>query len=245
MTTPPEGFLFDVAAPPTPVERLLLLADQYVQHNDMLDRLLRAHPPSEPNAHAASAQRLASATRTALKAVTDVRLFRSPDLSDAVVRLEQLAFLSSASADQQLPMARTLTALAPEAAMGCANTLAYEIRRRGGTAAGDGPEHTLTAAHHTALWEIACGNVVVTSSLSTTATSACSWAHCGRWRQRGSRSAFRSPRLPPMWAARSRTESASLPPAPPRWPQPSAARPLAGRPRPHPPLRRRPPAAVN
>ncbi|GJF20907.1 hypothetical protein SHO565_14710 [Streptomyces sp. HO565] len=82
-----------------------------------------------------------------------------------MVRLEQLAFLSSASADQQLPMARTLTALAPEAAMGCANTLAYEIRRRRGTAAGDGPEHTLTAAHHTALWEIACGNVVVTSSL--------------------------------------------------------------------------------
>ncbi|MFE0836369.1 hypothetical protein ACFW33_29020 [Streptomyces sp. NPDC058830] len=164
MTTPPEGFLFDVAVPPTPVERLLL-SDQYVQHNDMLDRLLRAHPPSEPNAHAASAQRLASATRTALKAVTDGRLTRSPDLSDAVVRLEQLAFLSSASADQQLPMARTLTALAPEAAMGCANTLAYEIRRRRGTAAGDGPEHTLTAAHHTALWEIACGNVVVTSSL--------------------------------------------------------------------------------
>ncbi|MEV8293135.1 hypothetical protein ACFVLG_31920 [Streptomyces rochei] len=62
-------------------------------------------------------------------------------------------------------MARTLTALAPEAAMGCANTHAYEIRRRRGTAAGDGPEHTLTAAHHTALWEIACGNVVVTSSL--------------------------------------------------------------------------------
>ncbi|CAL9634886.1 hypothetical protein [Streptomyces sp. enrichment culture] len=153
MTTPPEGFLFDVAAPPTPVERLLLLADQYVQHNVMLDRLLRAHPPSEPNAHAASAQRLASATRTALKAVTDERLFRRPDLSDAVVRLEQLAFLSSASADQQLPMARTLTALAPEAAMGCANTLAYEIRRRRVTAAGDGPEHTLTAAHHTALWE--------------------------------------------------------------------------------------------
>lgn len=46
MTTPPEGFLFDVAAPPTPVERLLLLSDQYVQHNDMLDRLLRARHPS-------------------------------------------------------------------------------------------------------------------------------------------------------------------------------------------------------
>lgn len=109
MTTPPgEGLLFDVAPPPTPVERLLLLADQYVQHNDMLDRLLRAGSPSEPNAHVASAQQLAAATRTALKAVTDERLFQSHDLSDAVVRLQQLAFLSSASADQQLPMEHAL-----------------------------------------------------------------------------------------------------------------------------------------
>ncbi|RSS66362.1 hypothetical protein EF907_16635 [Streptomyces sp. WAC06273] len=46
MTTPPEGLLFDVAAPPTPVERLLLLADQYVQHNDMPDRRPAAASPS-------------------------------------------------------------------------------------------------------------------------------------------------------------------------------------------------------
>ncbi|MFJ4828841.1 hypothetical protein ACIP79_02720 [Streptomyces sp. NPDC088747] len=164
MTRPPEGFLFEVAAPPTPVERLLLLADQYVQHNDLLDRLLRASSPSEPDAHAASAQRLASAARTALKAVTDERLSRSPDLSDAAVRLEQLAFLSSASADQQLPMARTLTALAHEVAMGCADTLAHAIRHRQWTAR-DSPDQSLTAAHHSALWEIACGNVVATSSL--------------------------------------------------------------------------------
>lgn len=165
MTTPPdEGLLFDVAAPPTPVERLLLLADQCVQHNDMLDRLLRAGSPSEPIAHVTSARQLAAATRTALKAVTDERLFRSHDLSDAVVRLQQLAFLSSASADQQLPMARTLTALAPEAAMDCADTLGHEIRRRRWTSS-DGPAQALSAAHHTALWEIACGNVVATSSL--------------------------------------------------------------------------------
>ncbi|MFC9856262.1 MULTISPECIES: hypothetical protein [unclassified Streptomyces] len=165
MTTPPdEGILFDVAAPPTPVERMLLLADQSVQHNDMLDRLLRAGSPSEPNAHVASAQRLATATRTALKAVTEERLFQSHDLSEALVRLQQLAFLSSASADQQLPMARTLTALAPEAAMGCANTLAHKVRGHRWTAS-DGAGHGLTAAHHTALWEIACGNVVATSSL--------------------------------------------------------------------------------
>ncbi|MFD3589786.1 hypothetical protein [Streptomyces sp. NPDC058683] len=165
MTTPPdEGLLFDVAAPPTPVERLLLLADQYVQHNDMLDRLLRSGPSPDPDAHAGSAQRLAAATCSAIKAVTDERLFRSHDLSDAVLRLQQLAFLSNASADQQLPTARMLTALAPEAAMSCADTLAFEVRHRRGSTP-DAPEHPLTSTQHTALWEIGCGNVVATNSL--------------------------------------------------------------------------------
>ncbi|WP_413100250.1 hypothetical protein [Streptomyces sp. Inha503] len=153
-----------MAAPPTPVERLLLLADQYVGHNDTLDRLLRAGPQAEPDAHLASAQRLASATRTALKAVTDERLYESHALSDTVVRLQQLAFLSSASAEHRLPMARMLTALAPEAATGCADSVAREIRRRRWSAT-DAPDHELTATQHTALWEIACGHVVVTSSL--------------------------------------------------------------------------------
>ncbi|NIY65620.1 hypothetical protein [Streptomyces malaysiensis] len=165
MTTPPtDGLLFDVAAPPTPVERLMLLADQYVQHNDALDRLLRAGPQPEPDAHIASAQRLASATRTALKAVTDERLYESHELSDAVVRLQQLAFLSSASADHRLPMARTLTALAPEATMGCADRIAREMRHRRRSTT-DAPDHKLTTTQHTALWEIACGHVVATSSL--------------------------------------------------------------------------------
>ncbi|MFJ6017249.1 hypothetical protein [Streptomyces sp. NPDC092952] len=159
-----EGLLFDVAAPPTPVERLLHLADQYVQHNDMLDRFLRAgSPPPEPSSHVSSALQLAAATRAALKAVTDERLYPSDNLSDAMVRLQQLAFLSSASADQQLAVARTLTGLAPEAAMGCADALAHEIRRRRWTESA-GPDHGLTAAQHTALREIACGNVVATNS---------------------------------------------------------------------------------
>lgn len=163
MTTPPEGLLFDVAAPPTPVERLLLLADQYVQHNDMLDRLLRAGSPSGPDAHVASAGQLASATHSAITAVTDERLFESHELSDAVVRLKQLAFLSSASADHALPIARTLTALAPAAAMGCAKTVARELRRRRGSTT-DAPGHRLPDTHHSALWEVAGGNVVATSS---------------------------------------------------------------------------------
>ncbi|MEU0844038.1 hypothetical protein ABZ370_31805 [Streptomyces sp. NPDC005962] len=106
-----------MAAPPKPVERLVLLSDQYVGHNDTLDRLLRAGSQPEPDAHVASTQQLASAARTALKAVTDERLYESHEVSDAVVRLQPLAFVSSASTDHRPPMARTLTALAPEAAM--------------------------------------------------------------------------------------------------------------------------------
>lgn len=164
MTTPPnDGLLFDVAAPPTPVERLVLLADQYVQHNDTLDRLLRAGSPSGPAAHTASAQHLASATHAAIEAVSDARLFASHELADAMFRLQQLAFLSSASTDHGLPMARTLTALAPTAAIGCADTVARELRRRRAHSTG-APDHRLTATHHTALREIALGNVVTTSS---------------------------------------------------------------------------------
>ncbi|MER7932927.1 MULTISPECIES: hypothetical protein [unclassified Streptomyces] len=161
--SPDEDLLFDVAAPPTPVERLLLLAEQYVQHNDMLDRLLRSGvAPFEPT-HVAPARRLAAATRTAIKAVTDERIYRSPDLSDAVVRLQQIAFLSDASADQQLLLARTLTALAPQAAMGCAEALAFEIRHRRGSTP-EAPGHPLTSTQRDALWEIGCGNVVATNS---------------------------------------------------------------------------------
>ncbi|MFF1420032.1 hypothetical protein [Streptomyces sp. NPDC058280] len=162
MTTPPaDGLLFVVPAQPTPVERLLLLADHYVRHNDMLDLLLRSG--SEPEAHVDSAQQLAAATRTAIKVVTDQRLYESRELSDAVVRLQQLAYLSSASTDHRLPLARALTALAPEAAVDCATSVAGEIRRRRWTATDD-PDQQLTATQHTALWEIARGHVVATGS---------------------------------------------------------------------------------
>lgn len=161
-TSPADGLLFEVAAPPTPVERLLLLADQYVRHNDMLDLLLRAGSEPEPDAHVASAQQLAAATRAAIKAVTEERLYESAELSDAVVRLQQLAYLSSASTDHHLPMARALTALAPEAAVDCASSVAGEIRRRRWSS--DAPDQQLTAAQHAALWEIARGHVVTTDS---------------------------------------------------------------------------------
>lgn len=165
MTEPPaESLLFDVAPPPTPVERLLHLADQYTQHNDTLDLLLRATDPPAPDAHAASAQRLATDTRTAIKAIQDERLYESDELSETVMRLKQLAFLTSASADLSAGTARELTALAPEAAVSCAVTLAAETRRRRWATA-PAPDDRLNAVQRTALAEIACGHVVASSSL--------------------------------------------------------------------------------
>ncbi|MGW1816229.1 hypothetical protein ACWCQM_21995 [Streptomyces sp. NPDC002125] len=164
MTTPPvEGLLFEVPAPPTSVERLLLLADQYTRHNDMLDLHLHTSTYCEPDAHIASTRRLASATRTALQALTNERLYESPEVADATVRLQQLAFLSTACTDQPLSMARALTALAPEAAVESAVRIAGEIRRRRGSAT-DVPDLQLNATQDLALRAIARGHVVATTS---------------------------------------------------------------------------------
>lgn len=165
MTEPPaESLLFDVAPPPTPVERLLHLADQYTQHNDALDLLMRATDPPAPDAHAASAQRLATDTQSAIKAIQGERLYESVELTETVMRLKQLTFLTSASADLSAGTARELIALAPEAAVSCAVTLAAETRRRHWATA-PAPDDRLTAVQRTALAEIACGHVVSSSSL--------------------------------------------------------------------------------
>ncbi|MFD7862146.1 hypothetical protein [Streptomyces sp. NPDC059783] len=164
MTEPPaDSLLFDMAPPPTPVERLLHLADQYTQHNDVLDLVLRgAAPPAD--AHAASAQRLATDTQSAIKAIHGEKLYESVELNETVMRLRQLAFLAGACVDLHVSAARELTALAPEAAVGCAVTLAGETRRRRGASA-PAPDDRLTALHRTALAEIAGGHVVASSSL--------------------------------------------------------------------------------
>ncbi|MEU6372154.1 hypothetical protein [Streptomyces sp. NPDC046909] len=165
MTEPPaESLLFDVAPPPTPVERLLHLADQYTQHNDALDLFLGAANPPAPDAHVGSAQRLATDTQSAIKAIQDERLYESVELAETVMRLRQLAFLTSTSADLSAGAARELTALAPEAAVGCAVTLAGETRRRRWATA-PAPDDRLTAVLCLAMAEIACGHVVASSSL--------------------------------------------------------------------------------
>ncbi|MCX5410345.1 hypothetical protein [Streptomyces sp. NBC_00059] len=165
MTEPPaEALLFDVPPPPTRVERLLHLADQYTQHNDALDLLLRTTVPSGPDAHADSALRLAADTQPAIKAIQGERLYESVELTETVMRLQQLAFLATASRDLHAGTARGLTALAPEAAVSCAVTLAAETRRRRWASA-PVADRRLTAVQCDALAEIARGHVVAGSSL--------------------------------------------------------------------------------
>ncbi|WP_406326812.1 hypothetical protein [Streptomyces sp. NBC_00203] len=160
-TLPAEPLLFDV---PTPVERLLHLAGQYTRHNDALDLHLRAATEPEPQAHAASAQRPAADTRMAARAIHGQRLYESTELAETVVRLKQLAFLSAASADHGVQVARELTALAPETTVSCAVSLASETRRRRGASA-IAPDVRLTSDQRSALVQIASGHVVASSSL--------------------------------------------------------------------------------
>ncbi|KPC71488.1 hypothetical protein ABZ038_11820 [Streptomyces sp. NPDC006349] len=165
MTEPPaEALLFDVPPPPTPVERLLHLADQYTQHNDALDLHLRTTAPSGPDTHADSALRLAADTQSAIKAIQGERLYESVELTETVMRLQQLAFLATASGDLHAGTARGLTALTPEAAVSCAVTLAAETRRRRWASA-PAADQRLTAGQCDALTEIARGHVVAGSSL--------------------------------------------------------------------------------
>lgn len=60
--------------------------------------------------------RLAADTQSAIKAVQGERLYESVELAETVMRLQQLAFLATASGDLHARTARGLTALAPEAA---------------------------------------------------------------------------------------------------------------------------------
>ncbi|WP_405729350.1 hypothetical protein OG885_10145 [Streptomyces sp. NBC_00028] len=162
--SPAEALLFEVAPPPTPVERLLQLADQYTQHNDALDLLLHDAGAPLPDVYANSAHRLTSATGAAIKAIQGERLYESEELAEVVMRLRQLAVLADASVDLDTRSARELTALAPRAAVTSAVTLASETRRRRGGSA-PAPDGQLGAAHRTALVEIACGHVTASSSL--------------------------------------------------------------------------------
>ncbi|MEV0577103.1 hypothetical protein [Streptomyces sp. NPDC050392] len=165
MTQPPaDTFLFDVPVPVPPVEQLLLLASQYTRHNDTLDLALASPTEPDPQTHAASARQLASETSAAITAVLDQQPCPSPDLSDALVRLNQLAYLSAQSAGHTAHKARELTALAPQDIVtSTAHIVLEQDRGRSGTSAP--PAERLTPAHCAALHDIAQGRAVVTKSM--------------------------------------------------------------------------------
>ncbi|MGC4951110.1 hypothetical protein ACLQ2N_33590 [Streptomyces sp. DT224] len=165
MTASSDGLLFDVTASPTPVvDRLLRLADQYVQHNDAMDRYLIPGKHAEPDAHAESARALTAATGAALRTVLAERLYEGAGLADALLRLRHMAFLSNASTEQSPQEARRLTALAPADAVDIADTVAREIRRRS-RGIPIAPVSELVATHRSVLREIACGHVAVSTAL--------------------------------------------------------------------------------
>ncbi|MFZ4190538.1 hypothetical protein [Streptomyces pseudogriseolus] len=189
MTTPPDHNhtpLFDVDAPVPlmPVERLLALADLYTEHNDRIDLLFAGRAPHDPGASVSSARRL---EREALASITAVRQQRLPAIepvSSAVVRLKQIAYLTSGAtryltaAQQALPvgdaahappdsrrglgqylrLARELTALAPAAIVESATHIAARLpdRARSSTTVPG-----MDAGHRDALLEVARGHVIV------------------------------------------------------------------------------------
>lgn len=165
MTQPPaDTLLFDVPAPVPPVEQLLLLAGQYTRHNDTLDLAIASPTEPDPQTHAAPAQQLASETSAAIIAVLDQHPCPGPDLSGALVRLSQLAYLSAQSVGHAAHKARELTALAPQDIVASTAHIAQEQDRgRSGTSAP--PAEQLTPAHRTALHDIARGHAVVTESM--------------------------------------------------------------------------------
>lgn len=161
MTLPPHA-LFDAPPPPPPppppVARLLTLAGEYTRHNDSLD----SSAPELGN-YARSAEQLASKTTEAITAVAGLRLFDHADLTAALVRLKQVAYLTDAASRHELVASRVLTAFAPEAVVGSAARIAAHMRRRRSGHAPE-PDDRLDSVQQTALHEIALGHVVTTSS---------------------------------------------------------------------------------
>ncbi|MGW2587882.1 hypothetical protein ACWCYZ_42630 [Streptomyces virginiae] len=167
---------------PSPVVRLLALADSFTQHNDQLARLQPAYSATWGHT---SGQALVSACLAAVQAIVDQPMYAGVTLTEATVRIKQLAVLTgqavrhlaqakaqlgatSSPSDpptrngevaHQIQLARELTALAPAMALESASAVASEIRRR--RAATTTGNDALTPAEQTALHATARGHVVI------------------------------------------------------------------------------------
>ncbi|MFB7781330.1 hypothetical protein ACFC1D_01280 [Streptomyces vinaceus] len=162
--------------------RLLALADSFTQHNDQLARLQPAYGATWGHA---SGQALVSACLAAVQAIVDQPMYAGVTLTEATVRIKQLAVLTgqavrhlaqakaqlgatpspsdpptrNGEVAQQIQLARELTALAPAMALESASAVASEIRRR--RAAPTNGNDALTPAEQTALHATARGHVVI------------------------------------------------------------------------------------
>ncbi|WP_327417532.1 hypothetical protein [Streptomyces sp. NBC_01233] len=167
---------------PSPVVRLLALSDQFTQYNDHMARLRPTYGAARGHV---SAQILVSACLEAVQAIEDQPMYANVALTEAAVRIKQLAVLTGQAVrhlaeakallgapaspskpasrggeiERQIQLARELTALAPAAAVESASAVALEMQRRRAptTTAADG----LTPAERTALHATARGHVVI------------------------------------------------------------------------------------
>lgn len=168
--------------PPSPVVRLLALADQFTQYNDHLARLRPAYGAARGHT---SATFLVSACTEAVQAIQDQQIPATAAVTEAAIRIKQLAYLTAGAArhlaeakdllgaqasgpdqargtqeiDRQIALAQELTALGPAAALEAATAVALELHRSsltGATAAG-----RLTPAERTALYAAARGHLAI------------------------------------------------------------------------------------
>lgn len=167
---------------PSPVVRLLALADQFTQHNDQLARLQPAYGATWGHT---SAQVLVTACLEAVQAIVDEPMYAGVTVTEATVRIKHLAVLTgqavrhlaeakaqhrapASPSDQpfrggevahQIQLAQDLTILAPAAALESASAVASAIHhRRPATTTGT---DALALAERTALHATARGHVVI------------------------------------------------------------------------------------
>ncbi|MFD8980482.1 hypothetical protein [Streptomyces sp. NPDC059564] len=178
----PETPVPAVAGPPSPVLRLLALADQFTQHNDQLARLQPAYAATQGHI---SANSLVSACLEAVQAIVEQAAYGGVAVTEATVRIKQLAVLTGQAVRHlvdakalldatpsppdapagngdiahQIQLARELTLLAPVAAVESASTLATEVHGRR-PAAATGAD-ALAPSQRTALHATARGHLVI------------------------------------------------------------------------------------
>ncbi|MCZ4103536.1 hypothetical protein [Streptomyces sp. H39-C1] len=103
MTTPSRDGQH-AAPPPTAPEQLLELAGDFSRHNDALTALTATGPSATSNVlqHVAFTQCLARETLTAIAVIKRQPLHHTHQVQDALVRLKQLAYLTTEAADHLL-----------------------------------------------------------------------------------------------------------------------------------------------